>query len=180
MRNMLAVLAATAAIGMSGAGYAADESAQTNATVDYKKNGGYETNRTTDQTTANGTAVSTERKVDVTVDSSGNTDKSVKTESVIDPNGLGNKKNNNSETKIEEKSNGGYKQTTMSKHKDSNGTDTYYKTVTDVDVDSAGNVTSTATSEKVVDPKGLWNETKSTSKTKTVNGVVTEHSEKTK
>lgn len=180
MKNMFAVLAATTVIGLAGAGYAADESAQSNATVEYKKNGGYETNRTTDQTTANGTDMSTERKVDVTVDSSGNVDKTVKNDSVVDPHGLGNKKNDNSETKIEEKSNGGYKQTTMSKHKDTNGTDTYYKTVTDVDVDNAGNVTSTVTSEKVVNPKGLWNETKSTSKTKTVNGTVTEHSEKTK
>jgi hypothetical protein len=51
--------------------------------------------------------------------------------------------------------------------------------VTDVDVDGSGNVTSTATTEKTTDPKGWMNETKSVSKTKKVNGVVIERSEKT-
>ena len=110
------------------------------------------------------------------MDSKGNVDKSVKMTATSDPKGMGNAKKDQSQTDIEEKSNGGYKQTTVRKHNEANGTNVYYKTVTDVDVDKDGNVTSTSTSEKVTDPKGLWNETKSTSKTKSYNGKVVKSS----
>jgi hypothetical protein len=70
-----------------------------------------------------------------------------------------------------------YKQTTIRKHTDRNGTDTYYKTVTDVTIDSHGNVTSTVNSKKTIKPKGWFNKTESSSKTKSVNGTVVEHSE---
>jgi len=60
------------------------------------------------------------------------------------------------------------------------GTNVYYKTVTDVDVDTSGNVKTTATTEKTTDPKGLWNKTTTTNTTETVNGHLTKSSSKTK
>lgn len=61
---------------------------------------------------------------------------------------------------------------TTSKHKNAEGTDVTMVTTTDVDVDNSGNVTTTAKTEKTVDPKGLLNETTTTNETKTVNGKV--------
>lgn len=179
MKNMFAVLAATAAVGLASSSYAADETAQDKAKMEYKKNGGYVATRSSEHSTDD-TTRSSDSKVDVDVDSNGNVEKTIKSESTTDPKGMMNKKKDTSKTEIEEKANGGYKQTTVRKHTDANGTDTYYKTVTDVEVDNDGNVTSTATSEKTNDPKGWWNETKTTSKTKTVNGRVVEHTEKSK
>ena len=180
MKNITAILVATAAMGLATSAYAADESAQAKSKVEYKKNGGYESTRSADHTTAGGTTHTSESNVSVDVDSQGRIDKEVKSESVTDPKGLMNKKKDTSETEIEEKARGGYKQTTTRKHTDAEGTNTTYKTVTDVDVDADGNVTSTATTEKTVDPKGLMNETTSKSKTKTVNGQVVEQTKKSK
>jgi hypothetical protein len=170
MKYTFTLLATTAMLSLASGAFAADESSQVKSKVDYKKDGGYESTRTTEQTTAAGTEKTSKTKVDVDVDANGNVDKTVKKETVNDPKGMMNKTEENSETRIEEKDNGGYKQTTTRKHKDANGTSTTYKTVTDVNVNAAGNVTSTATTEKTVDPKGLMNETTTKSKTKAVNG----------
>lgn len=170
--SLFTALAATAAISLTSAAFAADPSAEMKSNTTYKKNGGYETKASSDQVTASGTAKSAETSVDVDVDSKGNVDKSVKMTATNDPKGLMNAKKDQSQTQIEEKTNGGYKQTTVRKHTEANGTNVYYKTVTDVDVDANGNVSSTTTSEKVTDPKGLWNETKTQSKTKSYNGKV--------
>lgn len=170
--SMLLTLAATAAVSLASSAYA--EEAQVKSKVEYKKDGGYESSRTMEQTTPSGTAVTSDSKVDVSVDSKGRVDKTVKTEAGSDAKGLMNRKKDKSETHIEEKARGGYKQTTTRVHADANGTDTTYKTTTDVDVDDSGNVTTTATTEKTVDPKGLLNEKTSTSKVKTVNGRVVE------
>jgi hypothetical protein len=178
MKNTFAILAATAAVGMASSAYSAEESTKDKSSMEYKKNGGYDSKRTTEHTTEGGTTHSSETKVDVDIDSKGNVDKVIKTESATDPKGLMNKKDDTSETKIEEKSRGGYKQTTTRKHTDAEGTNTTYKTVTDVDVDGSGNVTSTATTEKTVDPKGLMNETTTKNKTKAVNGRVVEKTTK--
>ncbi len=174
MKNIFALLSATTMLTMGTGAFAADESAKSTSKVDYKKNGGYESTRSSEQTTSDGTAHSSENKVDVDVDSKGNIDKTVKSTSSTDPKGMMNKKKDTSETEIEEKSNGGYKQTTTRNQTDADGTDITYKTTTNVDVDDKGNVVTTATTEKTVDPKGLMNKTKTTSKTKTVNGQVVE------
>ena len=178
MKRTLAMLAASAAVGLAGASYAADESAQVKSKVEYKKDGGYTATRSAERTTPGGTTNSAESKVDVDVDSKGHVDKTVKSESTTDPKGLLNKKKDTSETNIEEKDRGGFKQTTTRKHTDAEGTNTTYKTVTDVDVDSNGNVTTKATTEKTVDPKGLMNSKTSSTKTKTVNGNVVEDTSK--
>ncbi len=179
MRNTLGALVATTAIGIASLAYA-DDATATNTTIENKANGGYEATTKSSETTPNGTDKSSTGTESVDVDSKGNIDKTIKTESVTDPKGMWNKKTDNSESSIQEKSNGGYTQTTIRKHTDRSGTDTYYKTVTDVSVDSDGNVTSVATSEKTTKPKGWFNKTEASSKTKTVNGTVTEHSEESK
>lgn len=173
MKQYVIVAVATAAIGFAPAAFAA-EKADVKSKVEYKDDGGYESSRTAKQTTSSGTALKTENKVDVSVDSEGKVDKSVKAESTTDPKGLMNKKQDTSESKIEEKERGGYKQVTTRKHTDAEGTNTTFKTTTDVDVDSSGNVKTTATTEKVTDPKGLLNQKTVTNKVKTVNGRVTE------
>lgn len=178
MKNMFAILAATTTLSVANSAYSIDEQTKNKSTMEYKDNGGYESKRSTEHTTPDGTTHSSESKVDVEVDSSGNIDKTIKTESTVDPKGMWNKKDSTSETQIEEKANGGYKQTTTRKYTDANGTKITYKTVTEVDVDNAGNVTSTATTEKTVDPKGLMNETTTKSKTKAVNGRVIEKTTK--
>lgn len=178
MKNIIAVLAITAATALPCATFAADETSESKAKVEYETDGGYESSRSSEHTTPSGTTHSSESTVDVDVDSAGRVDKTVKTETVTDPKGLMNRKKDVSETEIEEKAYGGYKQTTTRKHKDAAGTDTTFKTVTDVDVDSTGNVTTTATTEKTVDPKGLFNKTTTESKTKTVNGRVVEKNKK--
>lgn len=178
MKKSLAMLLATAAVGLAMPAFAADESAQVKSKVDYKKDGGYESSRTAEKTTANGTALKSESNVDVDVDSKGRVDKTVKVENSTDPKGLMNAKKDKAETHIEDKARGGYKQTTTRKSTDNNGTDVTYKTTTDVDVDSSGNVTTTATTEKTTDPKGLLNEKTTSTKTKTVNGKVVEEKNK--
>jgi len=172
MKNVIAMLAATAAVGLATSAYAADETSQAKASVNYKDNGGYDSSRNAENTDANGTTTTSSEKVDVDVDSKGLVKKTVKTSDTTDPKGLMNKKTDNSKTVYEEKDNGGYKQTTTRTHKDANGTNVSYKTVTDVDVDKDGNVTTTAKTEKTVDPKGLFNKKTTSETTKTVNGQV--------
>ena len=174
MKNTFALLSATTMLTLSVSSFAADETIKNNSKIEAKKNGGYESTRSSEQVTSDGTTHSSESKVDVDVDSRGRVDKTVKTVSITDPKGLMNKKKDTAETEIEEKAYGGYKQTTTRKQTDADGTDITYKTVTDVDIDSSGNVTTTATTEKTVNPKGLMNESKTTTKTKTVNGRVIE------
>lgn len=173
MKNVLTLLAATAAVGLASSAFAADESAQVKSKVDYKKNGGYEATRSSEHTTGN-TTHATESKVDLSVDSDGKAEKTIKAESSTDPKGLMNKKKDTSETKIEEKERGGYKQTTTRKHSDKDGTSTTVKATTDTNVDKDGNVKTTAETEKTVDPKGLLNETTTKTKVKAENGKVVE------
>jgi len=177
MKNTFSLLAATAAVSLATSAFAASESAEVKSKMEHKKNGGYESTRTSDQTT-DGTRVSGESKVDVDVNSDGTVDKTVKNETVKDPKGMWNKKKDATKTEYEEKANGGYKQTTTSKHTDAEGTNITLVTTTDVDVDNAGNITSVAKTEKNVDPKGLMNQETTTDKTKTVNGKVIERTKK--
>lgn len=68
------------------------------------------------------------------------------------------------ETKVEAKDNGGYMEKTTTEQKDAAGTSMTSEKKTDVNVDSKGNMEATTTTEKVVDPKGLMNESKETVK----------------
>jgi hypothetical protein len=177
MKNLYTILAATAALSTATVAYA-DEEAQVKSTVEMKDNGGYESNVKSEEVTSAGTAKSTEKQVDIDVNSNGLVDKNIKIVKKNDPKGLMNGKKDVSETEIEEKEYGGYKQTTTRKITDANGTNTFYKTITDVSVDTNGNVTSTATTEKTTDPKGWFNKTTVKSTEKTVNGKVIEKSKK--
>lgn len=169
-KSLLAALAASASMGLAISAYAEEASEKSN--TKYHDNGGYETTSSSQKTNAAGTTSSTNSSVNVDVDSKGNVSREAKSETTTDPEGLMNKKTDNAESEIEEKPRGGYKQTTTRSHKDADGTNVYFKTVTDVDVDSSGNVTTTAKTEKTVDPKGFFNKTTSTSTTKSVNGRI--------
>jgi len=178
MKQFFALLTVSTAIGLAGTTYAAEEAAKVNTKVEYKKDGGYEATRSSERITPSGTKNAAESNVDVSVDSKGRVDKKVKAEASSDPKGLLNKKQDTSETNIVEKDRGGFKQTTVRKHTDADGTNTTYKTVTDVDVDKDGNVTTKAMTERTVDPKGILNAVKSVTRSKTVNGQVVEESSK--
>ena len=171
MRNSIAMLLATAGISLAASAYAANE---TESSVEYKKNGGYEANRSSESVSPDGTKRVSESEVDVNVNSAGQVDKTITTESTTDPKGLMNKKKDSATTEIEEKARGGYKQTTTSHHTDANGTNVSLVVTTDVEVDAQGNVITTSTTEKTVDPKGLMNKKTTTSRTKSVNGKVVE------
>ena len=174
MKNTLACLTATTILAMTGAAFAADEMTKGETNVKYKDNGGYESTQKSKQKNADGTTTQTEANVDVDVDSDGNVSKTVKTENSTDAEGLGNAKSNSTKTEVEEKSHGGYKESSTVKKKDADGTNVTTQKTVDVDVDAKGNVTETVKTEKVVDPEGLMNKEKSVSKTKTVNGRVVE------
>lgn len=177
MKNTLfATLAATAAVALASSAYAANETDKSK--TEYYDNGGYESTRSSEKTTAAGTTKASESKVSVDVDSQGHTRRKIKTTNVTDPAGLLNKKAENEESQIEEKARGGFKQITTRKRTDAEGTNTTYQTTTDVDVDTAGNVTTTATTEKTVDPKGMFNETTVKNTHKDVNGQVVEDTRK--
>lgn len=176
MNSKISLLAATAAVALASASYAAEDKA--NSKVEYKNNGGYEATRNAESTSANGTTVSSKSKVDVDVDSKGNVTRTLDTQASTDPKGMLNKQADNGKTVFEEKSNGGYKQTTERSHTDQQGTDITLTTTTDVDVDKKGNVITTAKTEKTVDPSGLFNSRTETSTSKSVNGVVVEQKKK--
>lgn len=176
MNSKISLLAATAAVALASASFAAEEKA--NSRVEYKNNGGYEATRSVENTGTNGTTVSSQSKVDVDVDSKGNVTRSVSTKNTTDPKGMLNTQADNGKTVFEEKSNGGYKQTTERAHTDQQGTDIKLTTVTDVDIDKKGNVITTAKTEKTVDPSGLFNSRTETSTSRSVNGVVVEQKKK--
>lgn len=180
MKNMIFSLAATTALTLAAQAYAADESASTTTSVEHKKDGGYETTVKSKETTEAGTSITSKTKDDVDMDSNGKASRTIKSSSTVDPEGLGNKKTHTGKLKYEEKDNGGSSKTVTSKDTDAAGTNTYTKEKKDVDVDANGNVTTTVTKDQVTDPKGMMNKTETTSKTKMVNGVVTEESKETK
>ena len=174
MQKILTLLTITAVVGAVSSVSASGQSAETTSKTQIKPNGGYESSTTSESTTPGGGTKTTNKEVDVNVDARGRVDSTVTNTTTTDPKGLLNKQVNNAQTTIEEKTNGGYTQTTTRAHRDANGTSIVYKTVTDVDVDNKGNVQSTVKTEKTVDPKGLMNEKTSSSQTKTVNGKVVE------
>jgi hypothetical protein len=156
---------------------AADPEAKTEGKIEYKDNGGYEAKRSSSQELSNGTEMSSSSKVDVDVDNDGEVTEKVKNQATNDPKGLMNKKQNIVTSKIDSEPSGDYKKTTKKKYKDAEGTDISQKTTVDVDADSDGTVKETVRNEKIVDPKGLFNRSKTVSTTKKVNGKVVESNE---
>jgi len=174
MKKILLALAATTAIGLTANAYAADSTAQADTKVDYKKNGGYDASSTAEQTNADGTKKVAKKSADVNVDSKGNLDETVKSETSSDAKGLMNAKKDTAKTTYKDKSNGGYKKTTTKAHVDHAGTDTKTENSTDVDVDSNGKTTEVDKTTNTTDPKGLMNKTSTTTKVKKVDGQVVE------
>jgi hypothetical protein len=99
MKNGLSLLAMTAIMGFSVASHAADPHAKVESSVDYKNNGGYESNVTSEEVNAAGTARTSEKSVDVDVDRNGNVVSTIDTEKTVDPKGLMNKKTTSTSTK---------------------------------------------------------------------------------
>lgn len=179
MRTIVTLLAPAIAAGITMGAYA-DESYKSNADMEQKDNGGYEATSNSESTDANGTTVTTDEKTNVDVDAGGHVKKKqVNNEIVTDPKGLWNKKTEKEKTTYEEKKNGGYKQTTVHSYKDRSGDSIYYRTVTDVDVDDRGNVTTTAKTEKTTKPKGWFSGSHTaSSETKSINGTIIEQNSK--
>jgi opacity protein-like surface antigen len=68
--------------------------------IEEKANGGVEKTEVSEETNSDGTNVTTESNTDVDVDSDGTVNATVKTEKIIDPDGLMNKTKVNTETKM--------------------------------------------------------------------------------
>ena len=180
MKNVLAVLVATTTLGFTTSVFAADTSAEVKTKVDHKDNGGYESTSVSKETNDEGTNRKSKTTVDVDVDNDGTVSKTVESKTTTDPKGLLNSKKDVVKSEIEEKERGGYERTVKHDHVDNEGTNVSSETKTDVEVDADGKVTKTIESEKKTDPEGLLNSTKTTVKTKVVNGQVIEHKEETK
>ncbi len=163
MKHPLLVLSATTLLGLSTISFAAED-----------KPGEYNTKSSLEHTTPGGTVHSYDKQVDVDVDDKGRVNKTTETKTKVDPEGLMNTKEDATTTEYEEKPRGGYKQTTIKKHTDDKGANVTIKTTTDVDVAENGEITTTAKSEKTVDPEGLMNSTKTIEETKSINGRVVE------
>lgn len=175
MKTAPALFATTALIFAQGA-FAADPSAKNEATIEYKKNGGYESKAASESTATGGTTRASKKTVDVDYDDDGKGSAEVKSEETRDPKGLMNKTTNKDNTSIEEKERGGYVKKTTSEHMNSKGEKVSVDTKIDREVDKDGNVTVEKSTDKAVDPKGLLNKKTTSTTKKTVNGSVTENS----
>jgi hypothetical protein len=107
-------------------------------------------------------------------DSNGYVTEDQNMENVTDPPGLGNKQKSSQQVTTEEKPNGGYQKTIKTNETNAKGTNVSTTDETDVKVDENGNVTTTKTDEKTVDPKGLMNKQVTKKKVKMLNGKVVE------
>ncbi len=172
MKHILALLATTAIIGVSSAAFAVD--ANVKSDFEAKSNGGYKTTTSTENTTATGTVKAADKKVDVDVDSDGTVTKTVKSKAVNDPKGLMNKQKHTSEMKTEKNADGTYVRKESDEKTDAAGTDMSVDSKTKVETDANGNVNTTTTLEKEVDPKGLFNSHTTETKIKMKNGKVVE------
>jgi len=92
MKNLTILLTSVAALAIAAPAFAADkEVVKSETKVEKDSEGNLKAKSETSKTDAAGTTTTSEKKVDVSVDSKGNTDKTVKTEEVTDPKGLMNK-----------------------------------------------------------------------------------------
>lgn len=173
-----AIVAALTALSVSSAALAADESAEVKSKIDYKKNGGYESTITSEKKGPDGTVMKSTTDVDVSVDSKGRVSEEIDSKSTMDPEGLGNKKESITKVESKEKAGGGYEETKIQKNTDAAGTNVTTKVEKEVEHKRDGTVVETTEVKKTVDPKGLMNKETTTIKTKKVDGVVTERTEK--
>lgn len=154
--------------------FAADVAAENKGKYEAKDNGGYTMKGEASETLADGTKKSAETKVDVDVDSEGKVTKKAEKTTTTNPEGSMNEKKTVSKTEMKEKERGGYEKKVVEKNKDASGTDTKLEASTDVEVDSDGKVTEKHKTVKTTDPKGLFNQEKTVTTTKKVDGKVVE------
>jgi hypothetical protein len=100
MKNIFTLLATTAVIGLTAPAFAVDVSSDNKVKFEAQDNGGVEKMEVSHETNADGTNIKSETDTDVDVDSDGNVDATVKTEKVVDPEGLMNKTKVKTETKM--------------------------------------------------------------------------------
>lgn len=154
--------------------FAADVAAENKGKYEAKDNGGYIMKGEASEKLADGTEKSAKTKVDVNVDSEGKVTKKAEKETTTNPEGSMNEKKTVSKTETKEKDHGGYEKKTVEKNTDADGTDTKMEASTDVEVDSHGKVIEKSKTVKTTDPKGLFNQEKSVTSTKKVDGKVVE------
>jgi len=139
MKSIL--LASTACFALSAAAFAADkETYESDTKIEKDSAGNYNEKDVTTKTDAAGTTTSSKKNLRIEVDAKGNTDKTMTTESVIDPKGLGNK--HVVATKDTEKTKYGMVTTTHTKTvngKNVEGTKDNYKSTSKIQKDSEGN-----------------------------------------
>lgn len=184
MKHIL--LASTALIALSAPAFAADkEMYQTTTKIEKDAAGNFSEKSNTTKTEMDGTSNSYEKNVNINVDDQGNSDKTVTTEAVSDPKGLGNKqvtatkdtetrkhgevsstheatvdgKSVKSDSSFEKDANGNYERKDTITRTDAAGTIRSSEKNVSVKIDSKGNAKKTVTSEKSTDPKGLGNKT---------------------
>jgi hypothetical protein len=191
-----ALLASATIIALSAPAFAADkENYETTTKIEKDAKGNFHEKAKTTKTEMDGTFNSFEKKVDISVDSKGNTDKTITTESVVDAKGLGNKhvtktkdtetvkngetkatheasvdgKSVKADSSFEKDANGNYERKDTIARTDAAGTTRTSETKVNVKVDDNGNTKKTSVTENTTDPEGLGNKTsvKTTDTTKT-------------
>jgi hypothetical protein len=104
MKNYLALATVmTLALAAAVPAYAADASSDTETKMERKDDGGYKAETTSKSEDSAGTASKSEKKVELDVDSKGNTEKTVTTEDSTDPKGLFNKKKTTTKDTVKHK-----------------------------------------------------------------------------
>ncbi len=202
------LLASTAMLALSAPAYATGtETYQTNTKIEKDVDGNFTEKSTTSKTEMDGTTNNYEKNVKISVDDKGNTEKTVTTEAISDPKGLGNKhvtttldsetkkdgvvsstheatvngKSVKSDSSFEKDANGNYERKDTITRTDASGTVRSSEKKESVKIDSKGNVKKTTTSEKTTDPKGLGNKTTekvTDTKKVTEDGTVITHEKK--
>jgi hypothetical protein len=184
MKHIL--LTSTAIIALSTPAFSADkEMYQTTTKIEKDAIGNFSEKSNTTKTEMDGTANSYEKNINITVDDKGNKDKTVTTETMSDPKGLGNKhvtmtkdtetskdgavsstheatvngKSVKSDSSFETNANGSYERNDMISRTDAAGTTRSSEQNTSMKVNSKGDTKKTVTSESSTDPKGLGNKT---------------------
>ena len=169
--NFKESMLAVASIAAISIGFCTTASAASyDATVDYKKNGGYEASAETEATTAAGAAVTNKEKSDVDVEDDGRLSREDSSSTKVDPKGVYNGATHDHKTSYKEKRDGGYEASGTDEVTRDRGTNTKVDTDVDVSVDEHGNVVRKVTTTKDVDPSGVLNSTSTKTQKKYVNG----------
>jgi hypothetical protein len=178
MKTLLTILTTVSALALGTAAYAADPSDGPDSKTTYtsKDNGGYKVDAKSSETTAAGTDKSAEVKTDVTVKDNGDTTTTSEKDVKSDAKGLMNSKKEVSKEKTKAKADGSRWAKKTHKSTNAAGTDVSSTTQAKTKIDANGNAVTTTETKDVTDPKGLMNKEEVETKTKAVNGEVTEQS----